>query len=71
VLTRADAGKQVYLQGRRLQVRGRESLERDEIPPGELPARVARAFGVDARLVERALRILGQRGELDGVATAS
>ena len=71
VLTRADDEKQVYLQGQRLQVRGRESLAREEIPREGLPLHIARVFGVDARVVERALGILSQRGELDGAATAS
>ncbi len=71
VLTRVDQEKQIYLQGQRFQVRGRESLERTEISREELPLHIARAFGVDARIVERALRILGQRGELDGAAAAS
>ncbi len=71
VLTRADDEKQVYLRGQRLQVRGRESLEREEIPREGLPLHIARVFGVDARVVERALGILSQRGELDGAATAS
>ncbi len=71
VLTRADDEKQVYLRGQRLQVRGRESLAREEIPREGLPLHIARVFGVDARLVERALGILSQRGELDGAATAS
>jgi hypothetical protein len=71
VLTRSGDEKQVYLQGQRLQVRGRGSLEREEIPLADLPLHIAREFGVDARIVERALGILSQRGELDGAATAS
>lgn len=70
VLTRVDDEKHIYLQGRRLQVRGRDHLQRDEIPLEDLTQRVAREFGVDAGIVARALKILRQQGELDGATSA-
>ncbi len=69
VLTRVVAGKHVYLQGQRLQVRGPASLERHEVALEDLPRRVAREFGVDVQIVERALRLLERQGELHGGTT--
>ena len=71
VLTRVVAGNHVYLQGRLLQVRGRENFERDEVALEELPRRVAREFGLDVGIVERALQILVRQGEMHGGAPAS
>lgn len=66
LLTRIAGGQQFYLQGRRFQVRGRESLSRTEIGLGELSARIAGDFGLDPRIAERAIEILRRKGEMHG-----
>ena len=68
VLTKIDRGEHVYLQGQRLQRRGRETLARDQLEIAELPREISRQFGVDLRVVERALQILRRKGELHGDA---
>jgi arylamine N-acetyltransferase len=66
VLTRVEGSRQVYLQANRLQVRGHEILERREIAPDGLGPWITSEFGIEPRLVARALEVLRQRGELRG-----
>lgn len=68
LLTRVRAGRQSYLQGRRLQHRSPRGVERQEIPEERLASRIAAEFGVDIGVVERALTILRRRGERHGDA---
>ncbi len=68
LLTQVIGSKQVYLQGRKLQRRSLEALERREIPPEELTRRIAQEFGIDAGIVDKALAILKRKGENDGKA---
>lgn len=68
VLSRVDAGRQLYLQGNRFQVRRHRGVERDEIAPGDMIDRIARAFGIAPEVAARALRVLRERGEARGPA---
>ncbi len=71
VLTTVQNGEHVYLQGCRAQVRSRERTRREEIDPAALAATIAATFGIDRRLVERALSVLRSQGErLDGCPRA-
>ena len=66
VLTRAYRNEHIYLQGQRIQRRGREHVVRDEIDLEQMPQQIAQEFGVDVRVVRRALEILQWKGELHG-----
>jgi arylamine N-acetyltransferase len=66
VLTRVRGGRQLYLQGRRLQTRSREAVDRQEIAPDALPHQIAAAFGLDSRIVARALAVLHRHGDSHG-----
>jgi arylamine N-acetyltransferase len=71
VLTRVAGDQHLYLLGQRFQTRSKEAVRRTEIAPEELASNIARNFGIDARLVVRALAILHRRGEMHGrTATA-
>jgi arylamine N-acetyltransferase len=63
VLTRVAAEQQLYLRGTRLQTRGHHASHSRQLPPGELAAWIAREFGIQRELAERALAILHGRGE--------
>ena len=63
LLTRADHGRQLYMRGSRFQVRTPESVDHREIPPEELPARIASEFRIAPSIAARALSILRERGE--------
>jgi arylamine N-acetyltransferase len=63
VLTRMDGGRQLYLQGGRFQTRSLAGVERMEVPPGEATRRITAAFGLDPRLVARALATLRRHGD--------
>ena len=62
LLTTVVGESQLYLQGNRFQIRGKESLIRDEIDPEELTPLIAREFGMDAALVARAVDLLKKKG---------
>lgn len=64
LLTRVEGGVQVYLHERRLLVRTREGSTRAEVPLGELPARIAKEFGIAKEIAERAIEVLKRKGEL-------
>ena len=64
LLTRVSGDRQMYLQGRRLQVRSRQDLRRGEIGLEDLAARIHQDFGVDPRLAARAIEVLRRKGEL-------
>jgi arylamine N-acetyltransferase len=66
VLTRVRGGRQLYLQGRRLQTRCREAVDRQEIAPDALPRRITAAFGLDSQIVARALAVLHRQGDRHG-----
>jgi len=58
LLTRVRAGKQIYLNGRRLQIRTHTDVVRKELGPEELHRQIASAFGIAASVVRTALAIL-------------
>ena len=58
LLTRVQGGKQVYLNGRRLQIRTHTGVVRKELDPEELHRQIAAAFGIAAPVVRTALAIL-------------
>lgn len=64
LLSRRVGDSHVYLQGTRLQVRTARGVERAQVPPGELPQRIERVFGVEAEIAARALEVLRRKGEL-------
>jgi arylamine N-acetyltransferase len=66
VLTRVRGGRQLYLQGRRLQTRGRDAVDRQEIAPDALPRQITAAFGLDSQIVARALAVLHRHGDCHG-----
>jgi arylamine N-acetyltransferase len=61
VITRAAAGRQLYLQGRRFQVREGGASSAAEVPADELPELIRSRFGLDAGLAARALEALRLR----------
>lgn len=63
LLTRLSGDRQLYLQGRKLQHRDRGGVSRREVAPDDLTESIAREFGVDARIVARALGVLERQGE--------
>lgn len=66
VLSRVVEGRQLYLQKRHILVRGRDGAQRRELTPDALAGEIARAFGVDADVVARALGHLRRKGEMRG-----
>ena len=58
LLTRIQGGKQIYLNGRRLQIRTHTGVVRKELDPEELHRQIAAAFGIAAPVVRTALAIL-------------
>ncbi|MBN1442177.1 MAG: arylamine N-acetyltransferase, partial [Planctomycetes bacterium] len=68
LLSRVAGGRQVYLQGRKLQHRSIESVERRELAWDDLPERIAREFGIAREVIDRALRLLERKGERSGKA---
>ena len=66
VLTRVRGGSQLYLQGRRLQTRSREAVDRQVIAPDALPCQIAAAFGLHSQIVGRALAVLHRHGDSHG-----
>ncbi len=66
VLTRVSGDLHVYLQGQRLQRRGRTELRREELRAEEVASRIRSEFGLDATLVERAINVLKRQGEFGG-----
>ena len=60
LLTRVRAGKQIYLNGRRLQIRTHTDVVRKELDPEELHRQIASAFGIAAPVVRTALAILDE-----------
>jgi hypothetical protein len=58
-----DGGRQLYLQSGRFQTRSLAGVERMEVPPGEATRRITAAFGLDPRLVARALATLRRHGD--------
>ena len=68
LLTRVAGDRQLYLQERRFQVRALDGVERSEVGPGELTARIVEEFGIEASVVARALETLKRKGEAHGSA---
>lgn len=68
VLSRVAGDRQLYLQGRRFQVRGHRGVERERLQPDALVAHIAEAFGVRPDVAARALRVLQEKGEGRGPA---
>jgi arylamine N-acetyltransferase len=66
VLTRVRGGRQLYLQGRRLQTRSREGVDRQDIAPDALPRQITAAFGLNSQIVARALSVLHRQGDGHG-----
>lgn len=58
LLTRVRSGKQIYLNGRRLQIRTHTEVVRKELDPEGLHRQIASAFGIAAPVVSTALAIL-------------
>jgi len=67
LLTKIVDGAHVYVRGGYWQTRSRAEMRRANVAPDGWAPAVAQAFGIDRRLVERALRVLHARGELAGV----
>lgn len=63
LLTRTDHGKQLYMRGNHFQVRTLDAVERREISPQELIARIASEFRIAPTVAARALSILRKKGE--------
>lgn len=61
LLTRVAGRRQVFLNGNRLQVRGRGTIERSEIAEGDLAERIGREFGIDPSVASRAFQVLARR----------
>ena len=64
LLTTVVGASQLYLQGNRFQVRGNDSVTRNEIDPAQLVSLIAREFGIDATLVAKAVDLLKRKGEM-------
>ncbi|MDE2928405.1 MAG: arylamine N-acetyltransferase [Acidobacteriota bacterium] len=58
LLTRVEGGKQIYLNGRRLQIRTHTDVVRTELDRAELHRQIAAAFGIAPPVVRTALAIL-------------
>lgn len=58
LLTRVQAGKQIYLNGRRLQTRSHTEVVRTELDVEELHLQIAATFGIAVPVVRTALAIL-------------
>ena len=58
LLTRIRAGRQIYLNGRRLQIRTHSEVVRKELDPEELHRQIASTFGIAVPVVRTALAIL-------------
>ena len=70
LLTRVRGERQIYLQGRSLQVRSMESVKKIEADPAELPILITREFGVSSEIAVAALEILRRKGETRASAPA-
>jgi hypothetical protein len=66
VLSRVTDDRHLYLQRRRLQTRGHDSVDKREIPIASLADEIAYQFGMDVVLVREVLAILNARGDLHG-----
>ena len=64
LLTSCRGGRQLYLQERRFQVRGREGASREQVPLDRLAELVHARFGVPRAIAEEAIGVLRSRGEL-------
>jgi hypothetical protein len=71
VLSRVVAGRQLYVQQNRLQLRGLSSVTRTELDPDELTGTIVREFGIAPGVAAQALAILQRQGEGHGGTTAS
>ena len=69
LLTRTSDSKQIYLNGTRLQISDRDSVEQREIRADALITGIAAEFRIHPFLVERAVALLKQRGERIGKTT--
>lgn len=58
VLTRVAGDRQIYVQGRRLQVRSHEDVRREEIDVEALLEAIVRDFGIAPEIARRALEIV-------------
>ena len=58
LLTRVEGGKQIYLNGRRLQIRTHTEVVRKELDPEKLHRQIASTFGIAPPVVRTALAIL-------------
>jgi len=70
VLTQVRDGRQLYLQANRLQIRDQHSVQRLELDPEQLPARIAHEFGLAPAMVQQALELWRRQGEAHGRAAA-
>jgi arylamine N-acetyltransferase len=66
LLTRAEASKQFYLNGSRLQISDGDAVEKRQILSDELAARIAGEFRIHPSVVARAMSILKDKGEMGG-----
>lgn len=70
LLTRVAAGRQLYLNKNRLQVRTVADVERAEIAPERLVERIATEFGIAPEVAARALAVLQRKGVRHGGAAS-
>jgi arylamine N-acetyltransferase len=66
LLTHTSDSKQLYLRGSRFQIRGTDSIHRQEIPPDDLVSRIASEFHIRPSIVAHAVSILKDRGYIHG-----
>ncbi len=66
LLTRAEASRQLYLNGSRFQISDADSIKRREIHADELVAKIAAEFHIHPSLVAQAVSILKGKGEIGG-----
>jgi arylamine N-acetyltransferase len=66
LLTKVVGDRQLYLQGRRLQVRTKEIVQTRALSEDEWERAISELFGLDPTLTREALRVWHEQGDLDG-----
>jgi arylamine N-acetyltransferase len=71
LLTRVAGNRQFYLRGSRFQISKADSVERQQVRAVDLAAKIAAEFTIHPSVVERALFILGRKGDSYGETPGS
>ena len=66
LLTRTEASRQIYLNGRRFQVSSANSVDRREILDERIVDKISAEFHIHPSVVARAISILKDKGEISG-----